>query len=162
MRAKRGRMQGNRGSNVPSSPQRALAWLGLAALAVSLLIPKGYLPDTRLEEEVEHAVAFFAVGGGLAMAFRSALLPALGLVVMAAVMEVLQSLSPGRGPELMDFIYGAAGATAGVALVNAAFRRAAWAAALRHSAKSGSPEGECALARARRPDERAERQAWRG
>ena len=109
------------------TPRLARAAVALAAVALALLslLPRDQMVRTGAAGWSEHLVAY---GGTMTLAAigyadRIGLArPCAALIVYAALLEIGQTLSPGRTPAFTDFLAGAAGALA-AALVAAALRR---------------------------------------
>lgn len=96
---------------------------GVACIALLLLLsllPAREMVRTGAPNGYEHFAAYFLSGIVLSLGIgrRKQLAVAAGLSVIAAVMEVLQHLSPGRTPHLSDFLASSAGATSGVMIVS--------------------------------------------
>jgi VanZ family protein len=89
------------------------AWCGLLALAIASWTPKAYMVRTGLGGLLEHAAAFaitatvFAIGYPWMPKWRIAM----GLAMYAAILEIGQTWVPGRGPAILDWLVGTAGAS---------------------------------------------------
>src|SRR5262245_62090573 len=96
---------------------RGLAWLLVAVITALTLVPPALRPVSILPHAVEHGIVFVAMGAALALAYRRHR-HALGgsCVLFGAVLELLQTVRPGRHASLRDFVIDAAGACAGIAL----------------------------------------------
>jgi len=96
---------------------RALAWLLVAAVTALTLVPPSLRPVSGLPHAAEHFFVFFAVGAALALAYPRRMY-ALGVsgVLFAALLELLQTLRPGRHASLNDFLIDATAVCAGIAL----------------------------------------------
>lgn len=100
---------------------------GLAAAAAVLAIvylswsPGSSVPRSGAPGPLEHVAAYWIAG---ALAARSASAPqrrwvGLGLLLLAAILELGQLCIPGRTSQLVDFAASAAGALIGIACVEA-------------------------------------------
>lgn len=98
---------------------RLAALLALGAVAYVSLVPAERSPPrTDLPEWLEHFLAYAVASGFMAFAFRGRLRArtvALVMTAYAAALESGQFLSPGRAPDLAEFLAGAGGAVAGTA-----------------------------------------------
>src|SRR3954469_21274379 len=94
---------------------RIAAWLLVVAIVVMTLGPPTVRPVTGFGRSLEHLAAFALLGlaFGLAYPNRRMLLAFIGLVI-AALMETLQQLAPGRHAYLGDFVLNSAGAWIGL------------------------------------------------
>ena len=102
---------------------RVLAWLLIAAVTALTLVPPALRPVSGLPHAAEHAVIFFAMGAALALAYpRRGYALGVAAVLFAAMLEVLQMVTPGRHARLSDFVIDAAGICAGIALAAAVER----------------------------------------
>jgi VanZ family protein len=90
-------------------------------VAALSLAPSAALPSTSLGDKVEHVIAYAALGLlGVASSRHGVTRAAawrqvLGLAVYGIVIELLQSLSPGRSPDALDVAADIVGAGAGCA-----------------------------------------------
>lgn len=88
------------------------AWVAIVALAILSLTPKQQMLRTGAGGWIEHFVAYLGATPLIALAYGQRLgIPRLAaaLVAYAAVLELAQSLSPGRTPALPDFLAGVGG-----------------------------------------------------
>jgi len=89
-------------------------------IIVLSLLPAKEMHRTFISKELEHFVAYFGTGTvfsiGMARTRLWLIAGTVGLITLAAVMEVLQNLSPGRSPHLIDFLASSSGALFGVVL----------------------------------------------
>ena len=97
---------------------RAFAWLLVAAITALTLVPPSLRPVSFLPHVIEHLFVFFAMGAALAFAYPRRIY-ALGVsgVLFAALLELLQTLRPGRHASLSDFLIDAAAVCVGIAIV---------------------------------------------
>src|SRR5262245_3421672 len=95
---------------------RILAWLLVAAITALTLVPPSWRWVFGLPHAAEHFVGFLLMGGALALAYpgRGRAL-AVVAIAFAAVLEILQTITPGRHARLSDFLIDAAGACVGIA-----------------------------------------------
>jgi len=96
---------------------RIAAWLLVVAIVVMTLGPPTVRPVSGFNRSLEHVAAFALLGlaFGLAYPTRRMLLALTGVAV-AALMETLQLVVPGRHAYFSDFVINAAGAWVGIAL----------------------------------------------
>jgi VanZ family protein len=95
---------------------RVLFLLGAAFVTVMSLLPARDLPKVAVSDKLEHAGAYFvlAVLGGLGLRERRGLLFLfIVLCAMGGAIELLQSFSPGRTPDVFDALANATGAAVG-------------------------------------------------
>ena len=114
---------------------RIAAWLLVAAIVVMTLGPPTVRPVSGFNRSLEHVAAFALLGlaFGLAYPDRRMLLALIGVAV-AALMETLQLVVPGRHAYFSDFVINAAGACAGLViavLLDGLWCRTAGAGAIR-------------------------------
>lgn len=87
------------------------------ALAIVTLGPLGLRPETGLPHQVERGLMYLLLGALIALALRPRwVMAALLIIAIAALLELLQFLVPGRDPRLLDFFSKATGGCGGVAL----------------------------------------------
>ena len=99
---------------------KVICLLGAAAavaLAVATLIPGSWVPRTGLGFKFEHFSAYFVTAIVLCVASRRPYLVAGSLVVVAAILEALQNLTPDRSADLTAPLAAAAGAICGATLM---------------------------------------------
>ena len=104
-------------------PWIALGYLGITLIATLSLLPASFRPHSGLGGQYEHFIAYALVGGALGLGYRTIRLQLISLLVLiavAAMLEVLQNLIPGRNPELFGFLASSLGACFGLALVTSA------------------------------------------
>lgn len=89
---------------------------GLLAIIVLSLVPAEWRPSTGLSKELDHGIAYCIVAALLAIAGLVRWPGILGVIPLAAVLEVGQRFVPGRDAALVDFFMGAAGGLLGSAL----------------------------------------------
>jgi VanZ family protein len=96
----------------------AIAWLGYLAIVIASLVPGSARPHIHgFPGELEHFLAYGAVGSAYGLAYYSPLarvVSGLILTVGAALLEGLQSFIPDRTPELADILASSAGAWIGL------------------------------------------------
>lgn len=95
-------------------------YVGYVMIVVLSLLPAQARPHTGVGGEYEHWIAYALVGGAFAagyFAVRARLFAGAALTASAAILEILQSLIPGRTPELAGFLAGSLGAWSGIFLV---------------------------------------------
>jgi len=95
---------------------RIAAWLLVVAIVIMTLGPPTVRPVSGFNRSLEHVAAFALLGlaFGLAYPNRRILLALIGVAV-AALMETLQLVVPGRHAYFSDFVINATGACAGLA-----------------------------------------------
>ena len=95
-----------------------IAFYAAAALVAAVcLVPSTTLPPTSIGDKLEHVIAYAVLGLlGAASSRRSALRVILGLAAFGLAIELLQTFSPGRSPELLDLVADIAGAGFGCGL----------------------------------------------
>ena len=100
---------------------RGAAWLSVVVIAYLSLIPHSMEVRTPLPPGIEHAVAYAGSAALLTLAYptRTAWMIAAWLFAYSGVLELLQSLSPGRHPGLAGALWSGAGAALGAFLVQA-------------------------------------------
>jgi VanZ family protein len=108
---------------------KALFYAALATVAALSLIPAETLPDAGVSDKLSHVVAYcvLALLGLAAHRGRAgARWVVIGLLCFGALMEGLQTLSPGRSMEGADILANGVGVLAGAlcALAARAVRRA--------------------------------------
>ena len=92
------------------------AWLLLVAIVVMTLGPPTVRPVTGFNRSLEHVAAFALLGLAFGLAYPSRrMLLALTGVAVAALMETLQQMVPGRHAYFSDFVINGAGSCAGLA-----------------------------------------------
>jgi VanZ family protein len=94
---------------------RWAAWLCVASIAYLSLIPQSLQVRTSAPAGVEHALAYAATAWLMVLAYRSQ--PVLAIAGMLAaysgLMELLQTVSPGRHPGIDGALWSSAGAALG-------------------------------------------------
>ena len=111
----------------PQRPQRrpvrlcrAIGFACVAAIIVLSLLPADERPHTGLAGQVEHAIAYFGTAVFLALGFRTMRdrVATISLLVgLAAVLELIQRLIPGRHSQFIDWFASSFGAGVGVLAV---------------------------------------------
>lgn len=95
-------------------------WAAVLLIAVLSLVPAHLRPHLLAIGQLEHFAAYGLVGALLVAAYCTRwhlIVIAVSLPICAATLEVLQNFTPGRVPKFSDFVAGAVGTWAGVALV---------------------------------------------
>jgi VanZ family protein len=96
---------------------RIFAWLLASAIIFVTLGPIGYRPNSGLEKDSEHLLAFILVGLVFGLAYPRRRRFAAGMSVVAiGVLEALQFLVPARDARLEDFAVKALASCAGIAI----------------------------------------------
>ena len=97
---------------------RLAGWSCLALLAVLSLSPAEKIVRTSLGGHFEHITAYAGAAALMALGYRSR--SRLGVLAMliayAGLLEQLQSFSPGRIAQLVDFTFSAAGVLIGTTI----------------------------------------------
>jgi VanZ family protein len=99
---------------------RAIGFACVAAIIVLSLLPADERPHTGLAGQVEHAIAYFGTAVFLALGFRTMRdrVATISLLVgLAAVLELIQRLIPGRHSQFIDWFASSFGAGVGVLAV---------------------------------------------
>jgi len=114
---------------------RIVAWLLIVAIVVVTLGPPTVRPVSGFNRSLEHVAAFALLGLAFGLAYPNRrMLLALTGVAVAALLETLQLVVPGRHAYFSDFVINATGACAGLvvaALLDGLWRRSAGAGAIR-------------------------------
>jgi VanZ family protein len=88
-----------------------------ALVAAVSLVPSTTLPPTSIGDKVEHVIAYAVLGLlGAASSERGIMRLILGLAAFGLAIELLQTFSPGRSPDLFDLAADIAGAGVGCCL----------------------------------------------
>ena len=85
----------------------AIGYLGMLVIATLSLVPAAVRPHTGAGGEYEHGLAYALVGFAFGLGYglpRSRLISGLGLMAIAATLELLQNFVPGRHPEVTGFL----------------------------------------------------------
>jgi VanZ family protein len=99
---------------------RALAWLMVAAITALTLVPPSWRVVSGLPHAAEHFFGFLLMGAALALAYpRRGHVLAVSAVAFAAILELLQTIAPGRHARFSDFLVDALAACAGIAAATA-------------------------------------------
>jgi VanZ family protein len=109
---------------------RATGFFGVLAIIVLSLVPGTHRPHTGLPGEAEHFIAYCLTAFAFALGFQPLvyrLVLAIGLALLAGLMEVLQHFVPGRHSALADAIVSSLGGLFGLALGGLLFELAAQA-----------------------------------
>ena len=104
-----------------------IAFYGTGALVAALsLVPSASLPPTSIGDKVEHVIAYGVLGLlGAAGSTRGVTRVILGLVAFGIAIELLQTFSPGRSPDLLDVVADIVGSGLGCGAA-IALRRMTW------------------------------------
>ena len=113
---------------------RVGAWVCIVLLAVLSLLPAKEFVRTDLAKlghgkQLEHFIAYFGATTIIGLAYQARLTRltvALVLIPYAALLEIGQLYSPGRGASVIDFAASASGVVAGALLLPMAWRGIAW------------------------------------
>jgi hypothetical protein len=96
---------------------RTIGLACIAAIIVLSLLPGDERPHTGLAGQFEHALAYFGTALFLTMGFRTTRnrVATISLLVgLAAVMELIQRMVPGRHSQFIDWFASSSGAGVGV------------------------------------------------
>jgi VanZ family protein len=91
----------------------------IVLLAILSLLPGDMMVRTGLNTRLEHVIAYLGTTIVVLAANRSRLQlsrPTTALIAYAGVLEIVQNLSPGRRPSVLDFIASSFGVIAATAL----------------------------------------------
>jgi len=110
-------------ASYPTIGIQFVSWALLATIAVMTLGPIGLRPQTHFSPDLERLAAYVVLGMSFALSYPQRRLWLLGvfLIVTAVVLEIGQSLVPGRDPHLSDFLFKAGGAVIGLVSLRVAF-----------------------------------------
>jgi hypothetical protein len=114
----------------------AAAWIAIIVIAYATLTHVGFVygiyfklapylmrPAMQGYAHFEHVIAFASVGALFGLAYPKRPLLAFGIVIgAAAVLEILQTMTPDRHGTLIDALEKMAGGTAGIVIARAARR----------------------------------------
>lgn len=93
---------------------RCMAWLLVMAIAGFTLLPIAFRPVTGMPVDIERFAAFVLLGGTFCLAHpQHRLLVLLGIIGGAGLLEILQTLAPGRHGLPHDALIKILGATLG-------------------------------------------------
>lgn len=82
---------------------RIAFYLAGALVGALSLAPSAALPPVSIDDKVEHAIAYAALGLlGAASSERGVVRTILGLAAFGLLLECLQAFSPGRSPDAVD------------------------------------------------------------
>lgn len=95
---------------------RLASHAGMLAIIVLSLVPAEWRPSTGLAKELDHGIAYCIAAALLAIAGLARWPGILGVVPLAALLELGQRFVPGRDAALVDFFMSAAGGLLGCAL----------------------------------------------
>ena len=96
---------------------RITFYAAAALVAAVSLVPSTTLPPTSIGDKMEHVIAYAVLGlFGAASSERGIMRVILGLAAFGLAIEVLQTFSPGRSPDLLDLVADIAGAGLGCGL----------------------------------------------
>jgi VanZ family protein len=99
---------------------RAMGVTCVVAIIVLSLLPGNERPHTGSPGQLEHAIAYFGTAAFLALGFRATrdrVATISFLIGLAAVMELIQRLIPGRHSQFIDWFASSLGAGLGVLAV---------------------------------------------
>jgi VanZ family protein len=99
---------------------RAMGLACVVVLIVLSILPGNGRPHTGSPGQLEHAVAYFGTAAFLALGFRKTtdrVTTILLLIGLAAMLEVIQLVIPGRNSQLIDWLASSFGAGAGMLAV---------------------------------------------
>jgi len=103
---------------VPPGLLRAAAWFCVVLLAYLSLVPEDLEVRTGVSGKLEHVAAYFGTSVLLALSYpRKPWLVLFGLAGYGGLLEMLQSLSPGRTPGILDASASWSGTVLGVTAV---------------------------------------------
>jgi VanZ family protein len=109
---------------VPPRILQAVAWFCVVLIAYLSLVPEELEVRTGISGKLEHVAAYLGTSALLALSYpRKPWLIVLGLAAYGGLLEVLQSLSPGRTPSILDASASWSGAILGVVAVGFLGRR---------------------------------------
>ena len=95
---------------------RIIAWLAAAAIMLMTLVPPRFRLVTGVPHNIEHLIAFVLVGAAFGWAYpRRRFHIAVFGVAALGVIELLQTVVPGRHGRLIDLVVNALGFCAGIA-----------------------------------------------
>jgi VanZ family protein len=98
---------------------RIAAWTLTVAIVTLSLVPPWLRPETDVPHNFEHFAIFFASGAAFGAGYaRRPGLVILSLAIFAGVIELAQSVVPGRHARLGDFIVDALAACVGVVIAS--------------------------------------------
>jgi len=115
---------------------RLLGATTLTALALASLLPTGLVPRTGLGWQTEHFLAYLFTATVLCIAWPRPPIVAISLIVVSALLESLQGLTPDRIPDITAALLGAGGAISAAVLVNLFSRARTWWLAVTDEQKS--------------------------
>ena len=107
----------------------AAFYLGLLLVVVLSLIPQESVPRTGLWDKANHVLAYAALAatGSLAhRGIRAWILVAVGLLILGAALEAVQSMLPGRVASFQDTLANAIGVALGALLAAGVAALRAW------------------------------------
>jgi VanZ family protein len=99
---------------------RAIGLACVVVLVILSVLPAEDRPHTGVAGQNEHVIAYFGTAVFLALGFRTmrARMATVSLLVgLAAVLELIQRLVPGRHSQLIDWVASSSGAILGVLAV---------------------------------------------
>lgn len=96
---------------------RTFAWLFALSLTVLTVVPASARPETGVQHDLEHFIAFAMAGFLFAYAHKIRIAGLLACaVVFTLVLELLQIPLPTRHARLEDFVVNAAAVSIGIAM----------------------------------------------
>jgi VanZ family protein len=102
---------------------RPIAWGCVGLIAVLSLLPSEEMVRTRMGGHIEHAVAYAGTAVLLRLGYPAwGKQIAVGLVLYAGLLELLQNFSPGRHSEVSDWLASSTGALMGIAVIHVSYQ----------------------------------------
>ena len=108
------------------------AWFCVVLLAVLSLLPATEMARTGFSGKLEHATAYAGTALLLCLRYGRPVRIAASLVGYAVALELLQGVSPGRTPALLDWLASSSGSLLGAVAAWAVWKFWPAANALRH------------------------------
>ncbi len=99
---------------------RAIGSACIVAIIVLSLLPGSERPHTGLAGQIEHALAYFSTAVFLAFGFENTKTKVAAVCLLtglAAALEIIQGLIPGRHSQVVDWLASSFGAGAGILAV---------------------------------------------
>jgi VanZ family protein len=96
---------------------RLVGWFLALVIIVLSLVPPWLRPETGMPHDLEHFMIFLATGVAFGFGYsHRPIAVMITLVIFAGVLELAQTLAPGRHARLSDFIVDALALCVGVAI----------------------------------------------
>lgn len=108
----------------------------IALLAFISLCPSDWVPRTNLGFKLDHFLAFFLVTSIVCLAWPRPFVVGGALIVVGALLEGLQVLTPDRSANVLGAFYSAVGALAAALVAELVIRGRKWAPSMEQSARS--------------------------